>query len=43
MKRRLLFLLIVTGLILLALGGWTVKGLRWAASGGSVGPLPQPA
>jgi hypothetical protein len=28
MKKRLLFALLVTGLILLALGGWTVKGLR---------------
>ena len=43
MKRRLLFLLLVTGLILLALGGWTVRGLRWAASAGRGGPLPQPA
>ena len=30
MKRKLFFLLLVTGLILLALGGWTVQGLRWA-------------
>jgi hypothetical protein len=43
MKRRLLFLLFVTGLILLALGGWTVKGLRWASGGGRGGLLPQPA
>jgi len=28
MKRRLLFALLVTGLILLALGGWTVQGIR---------------
>jgi len=28
MKKRLYFLLIVTGLILLALGGWTVQGIR---------------
>ena len=34
MKKRLLFLLLVTGLLLLALGGWTVQGLRWALSGG---------
>jgi hypothetical protein len=33
MKRRLLFLLLVTGLLLLALGGWTVQGVRWALSG----------
>lgn len=43
MKRRLLFLLLVTGLILLALGGWTIKGLRRAAGAGRGGPLPQPA
>jgi hypothetical protein len=28
MKQRLLFALLVTGLILLALGGWTVQGAR---------------
>jgi hypothetical protein len=43
MKRRLIFLLLVTGLILLALGGWTVKGLRWASGAGRDGLLPQPA
>ena len=42
MKRRLFFLLLVTGLILLALGGWTIKGLRWAA-GGRATTVPQPA
>jgi hypothetical protein len=45
MKRRLLFLLLVTGLLLLALGGWTVQGVRWTVSGGWL-PLrhgaPQP-
>ena len=35
-------MLLVTGLILLALAGWTVQGLRWAVSGGS-GGVPQPA
>ena len=30
MKNRLFFLLLVTGLLLLAIGGWTVQGLRWA-------------
>ena len=34
MKRRLLFFLLVTGLLVLALGGWTVQGLRFAAAGG---------
>jgi hypothetical protein len=28
MKKRLLFLLLVTGLVLLALAGWTVQGIR---------------
>jgi hypothetical protein len=42
MKRRLLFLLLVTGLLVLALGGWTIEGLRWAASGGRARGLPQP-
>jgi hypothetical protein len=43
MKKRLLFLLLVTGLLVLALGGWTVQGLRWAVSGGWTRGLPQPA
>jgi hypothetical protein len=43
MKRKLLFLLLVTGLLMLALGGWTIEGLRWAASGGRARGLPQPA
>ena len=43
MKKRLLFWLLVTGLIVLALGGWTVQGLRWAATGGGARGLPQPA
>jgi hypothetical protein len=42
MKRRLLFILLVTGLILLALAGWAVQGLRWAVSGGGA-QAPQPA
>ena len=44
MKKRLLFLLLVTGLILLALAGWTVQGLRWAAAGGRLrSGVAQPA
>jgi len=43
MKRRVLFLLLVTGLIMLALGGWTVQGARWLTAGGRRPPLPQPA
>ena len=38
MKRKLFFLLLVTGLLLLALGGWTVDALRRFA-----GAAPQPA
>jgi hypothetical protein len=41
MKRRLLFILLVTGLILLALAGWAVDGLRWAVS--SDARVPQTA
>jgi hypothetical protein len=43
MKKRLLLLLLVTGLLVLAVGGWTVQGLRWAASGGRSHGVPQPA
>jgi hypothetical protein len=43
MKKRLLVLLLVTGLLVLALGGWAVQGLRWAATGGWSRGLPQPA
>jgi hypothetical protein len=43
MKRRFLFTLLVTGLLLLALGGWTVQVLRWAATGGRSREVPQPA
>jgi hypothetical protein len=43
MKKRILFLLLVTGLIVLALGGWTAKGLRWAMTAQWARPLPTPA
>jgi hypothetical protein len=49
MKRKLLFLLLVTGLIMLALGGWAVDGVRWAVAGGAIralaprGTAPAPA
>ena len=33
----------VTGLLVLALGGWTVQGVRWAATGGWARGVPQPA
>jgi hypothetical protein len=32
MKKRLFLLLFVTGLVLLAVGGWTVQGLRRAVT-----------
>ena len=38
-KRKLLFLLLVTGLILLALAGWAVDGVRWAVGGGAIRAL----
>ena len=31
--KRLLLILIVLGLVLLALAGWAVDGLRWLAGG----------
>jgi hypothetical protein len=34
MKRRLFFVTIAFALILLALGGWSVKGVRRALRGG---------
>jgi hypothetical protein len=37
MKRRLFFLLLVAGLLVLACGGWTVQGVRRAFA------VPQPA
>jgi len=37
MKRRLLFLILIVGLVTLAVGGWTVQGVRRALA------LPQPA
>ncbi|HEX4680513.1 MAG TPA: hypothetical protein VH210_15040 [Gaiellaceae bacterium] len=43
MKQRLLFVLLVAGLLVLALGGWTVQGFRWAVSGGRARAVPQPA
>jgi hypothetical protein len=43
MKQRLLFVLLIVGLLALAVGGWTVQGLRWAASGGRARAVPQPA
>jgi hypothetical protein len=33
MKRRAFFLIILLGLLLVAVAGWTVEGLRWAFTG----------
>jgi hypothetical protein len=43
MTRKLLFILIVSGLIVLAVGGWAVDGLRWALGGGEPDTAPVPA
>jgi hypothetical protein len=43
MERRVLIMLLVTGLILLALAGWMVRGARWLTAGGRRATLPQPA
>jgi hypothetical protein len=37
MKRKLFFLIVVAGLVVLACGGWTVQGMRRAFA------VPQPA
>ena len=34
MKRVVLISLLALGLLLLAVGGWAVEGLRWALGGG---------
>ena len=33
MKQTLLIGAVVFGILLLALGGWTVRGVRWAVTG----------
>lgn len=33
MKRRLFLIALVIGILVLALGGWSVQGLRWLATG----------
>jgi hypothetical protein len=33
MKRILFIGAVIFGILLLALGGWTVRGVRWAVSG----------
>jgi hypothetical protein len=34
MKRTLLLILLALGLIVLAVGGWAIQGIRWALGGG---------
>jgi hypothetical protein len=43
MTQKLLLVLIVTGLVVLAVGGWTVDGLKWLAGGGSRSRTAEPA
>jgi hypothetical protein len=43
MKRRVLFMLLVTALIVLAVAGWTLKGARRLITGGRSTALPVPA
>jgi hypothetical protein len=43
MKKQVLLGLLVTGLLVLALGGWIVQGVRWTATGGRLRALPHPA
>jgi hypothetical protein len=33
MKRTVLIGAVVVGILVLALGGWTVRGVRWAVAG----------
>jgi hypothetical protein len=33
MKRTLFIGAVIFGILLLALGGWTVRGVRWAVAG----------
>ncbi len=33
MKQTLLIGAVIFGVLLLALGGWTVRGMRWAVAG----------
>jgi hypothetical protein len=36
-KRQLLIAILALGLVLIAVAGWTVDGVRWALGGGSAG------
>ena len=43
MTQKLLLILIVTGLVVLAVAGWTVDGLKWLAGSGSGSRAAEPA
>ena len=43
MTHKLLLILIVTGLVVLAVAGWTVDGLKWLAGAGSGSRAAEPA
>jgi hypothetical protein len=43
MKRTALLTLFAAALVLLALGGWIVDGLRWLGAGGRARELAAPA
>ena len=40
MSRYLFFTVLVLGILLFAVAGWSVKAARWAAKGSSLRPLP---
>lgn len=43
MKRRLLFLALALAIVLVAVGGWAVDGVRWALTGSRGRPVPAAA
>lgn len=43
MKRTFLIAILALGLLVLALGGWAVQGLRWALPGGRTRRRPATA
>jgi hypothetical protein len=43
MKRRLFFFALASVVVLFAVGGWTVEGLRWAVRVRGVRPAPATA
>jgi hypothetical protein len=43
MKRRLLFVVLALAVVLVAVAGWTVEGIRWALTGWRGRPAPAAA